>query len=552
MEFQITDKEFLSAFEYAAIGMALVANDGTFLKVNQSLCRLTEYSAEELTELRFHDITHPDDLDKDLENIKKLLSGEVESYQMEKRYITKSNRHVWILLNVSYTHDKNNKFKYFIAQIQDISKTKQYERKLIKAALTDDLTQAPNRRALIYELEKRMQKSNSCPFYLVLLDIENFRNINANYGNQVGDKHIILLTNMLHQIKAESDFIAKIDSNTFAYLIEKKDYPSKVQIKKIIGYLNKNPHQLDKEHSISFNVNIGISEYINKKKTLTSLLNEASIALHHCKKTPNQSITYFRKNLDKAEKEKQFILKITEEAIKNDNIHLYFQKKVNLRSKKTTGIEILSRIPNNRNHTIEKIIHTSEQSNFIIQVDKNILLKSFAYIEKIQDKLPANFTISINLSGKTILSPKIANFIKDCIKKYNLDPTRLFFEITETTLIQNFDECEETIKKIKDLGIRFALDDFGTGYSSLSYLSRLNFDELKIDKSFIQEIDNNIENTTLVRAIIYIANNFGLQVIAEGVDNNEVLDTLKLLGCEQAQGFYFSVPQPIEELLSSL
>lgn len=221
----MNDQElFESAFKYAAIGMALVGLDGHFLKVNKSLCQIVKYSEAELIQLTFQDITHPDDLDRDISLLRKLENQVINTYKMEKRYYAKDGSLIWILLSVSLILNKDGAPKYFISQIQDISELKTAINKTEYLTRYDALTDTPNRHAFQIELENRVKKCRSlqCEFGLLYIDIDNFKRINDLHGHLFGDDFLKAISAKLQTSLSETDFLARLNGDEFVILVPNK------------------------------------------------------------------------------------------------------------------------------------------------------------------------------------------------------------------------------------------------------------------------------------------------------------------------------------------
>ena len=276
-----------------------------------------------------------------------------------------------------------------------------------------------------------------------------------------------------------------------------------------------------------------------------------SITITKAKENENEKMICYTNKLYKELEEELLLKDEISRAIKDEEFVLFYQEKFNVEVSKVVGIEILARW--NKNGKIlspYNFIETVENSFLNIPFGEYIIDKTFSNVAKILNGYSNSMSISINISPVHLMSKNFIDFIKNKIKEYKIDTSYIVFEITESSFIQNEILALEQIKKIKELGIRISLDDFGTGYSSLHYLLNLTFDILKIDKSFIDNIENDDKLWKLVFSIITIAKTNNLKIIAEGVENIEQVNILSSLGCKVIQGYYYSKPQSIESLFS--
>ncbi len=279
------DELFVNAFQYASIGMALVAPDGKWLLVNKSLCDLTGYNEEELMNITFQDITHPDDLEEDLDYVNRILSGDLETYQMEKRYFHKDGRTIFILLSVSLVKNKNGSPLFFISQIQDITDRKLLEKELVRQATTDILTSTNNRRQFYDLAERDILRSARYnePLVLLMIDIDHFKKINDTKGHQAGDEVLVALAERATRTLREIDIIARYGGEEFLMILPGTTASDALVIAESIMEACRNAKvKTPSGDSIGFTTSIGIAEY-QAKETYDQLIHRADKALYEAK-----------------------------------------------------------------------------------------------------------------------------------------------------------------------------------------------------------------------------------------------------------------------------
>ncbi|WP_197084289.1 diguanylate cyclase [Desulfovibrio sp. TomC] len=286
---------FANAFHYAAIGMALVGTDGRWLKVNQSFCNLVKYTESELLERTFQDITHPEDLDDDLNYVQRMLSGELEKYEMEKRYISKTKKIVYVRLSVSLVFDKDLSPQFFISQIQDISKSKQLEQELVRMVSEDFLTKIGNRRYFFdhssTELERAARFNE--PLCLLMIDIDNFKNINDSYGHDTGDIVLTKLAKICKESIRSIDILGRLGGEEFSILLLNTDVHIGTIVANRIRTNIESSSIYSGGHSIKSTISIGMVSFTGDNKPLGVRLKQADMALYQAKENGRNKVEVF-------------------------------------------------------------------------------------------------------------------------------------------------------------------------------------------------------------------------------------------------------------------
>jgi len=412
----------------------------------------------------------------------------------------------------------------------------------------DTLTGVYNRYSLNQEISKRMQEAKN--FYVFFLDLDNFKYINDTYGHLVGDK---LLKDVAKRLKArlfKKDFIARNAGDEFIILIDERSEETVRTIAKKILDIFSNNFKIG-EIELFTGVSIGISRYNKSKTTTSELLNQADMALYKAKENKN-SYVIFSKAIYGNTKEIVQIETQLRQAIYNNEFSLVYQPKINSKTHEVIGVEALLRWNNKKLGFVspEKFIKVAEKSGIINDIGEFVIKKAQADIKEVWEETSKEFTLSVNVSPRQLVSIKEMNRFKKVILNSSFPNDKFMIEITENIFVGDVKRIILFLNTIKSYNVSISLDDFGTGYSSLSILSKLPISELKIDKSFIHNMFLNDENMKLVKSIVNIGKDINLKVVAEGVEEQKELELLESFGCDIYQGYYFSKPLSKEELIN--
>lgn len=549
-------ERFKLSFHNAPIGMALVSLDHLVLEANQSFCNMLGYSVKEITGTRFKDITHSDDVEKSIGLYKKLVTNEISSYDLEKRYIHKDGHEVWGSLNVSLVRNDDNAPLYAIAQIQDITERKEASELLSYQASHDALTGLVNRREFERRTERLLStihKEKEGQHALCFMDLDQFKVINDNCGHTAGDEMLRQISSILQDVVRHRDTLARLGGDEFGVLME---YCSLDDAHRVAASLQKAIQDFMfswEDHAFKVGVSIGLVPITKNTPSLNELLKEADAACYMAKdKGRNRIHVYHAKDSEIAKRrgEMQWVERLYH-ALDNDLFCLYAQSIIPLKTEKSEHYELLIRMTDDAGETIppDAFLPAAERYNLISRIDLWVIEKTFNLLSDNKSFLNQIDFCSINLSGSSLSDPDILDFITSQIKHYEVDARKICFEITETAAILNLNNATRFISSLKKLGCHFALDDFGSGLSSFAYLKNLPVDFLKIDGIFVKDIADDPIDHAMVRSINEIGQVMGMKTIAEFVENDIIKGMLKEIGVDYAQGYGIEKPVPFEELL---
>lgn len=435
--------------------------------------------------------------------------------------------------------------------------TYNYLQKNQSQAYCDYLTQLGNRRYFIDLLEDaiKIQKNSNGYMYLMLIDLDHFKTVNDALGHDIGDRLLIEVSLRMSKLaKANKNSLSRLGGDEFCVLSSTfKDKEKCLQDAKTFAQelLNsiKQTYILD-EHHLYISASIGISIIDNPKITGSTLIKEADIAMYEAKSKGRDSVILFNDELSVRIERKLAIERLLHFAIENSEITLMYQPQMDL-GNEIIGCEVLARWNNGQLGAIspDEFIPVSESSGIIVELGYFILEESFKTLRNWDEKGIKLNQFSINISMRQFFHTKFIDDVETLCAKYlnNKLSSKLIFEMTETSVAEDISTLIDKMNRLKKHGIRFSMDDFGTGYSSLSYLRQIPIDELKIDKSFISELDSINQDANMVKTIINIAKNLGLIIVAEGVETKQQKDFLIKESCNILQGYYFSKPLKKEE-----
>jgi diguanylate cyclase (GGDEF)-like protein/PAS domain S-box-containing protein len=546
-------ERFESAFNNAPIGMALIAMDGRWLQVNDSLCRITGYTAEQLKGTTLRAMTHPDDRELDAQSLDQLLACEVPNYQVELRYRHAWGHDVWVLVTTSIVRNEAGEPLHIVTQVQDISERKELARRLEYIVDHDFLTGLLNRRHFEKELVKEADRSSryGIPGAVLLIDLDNFKDVNDTFGHRVGDDVLKGVAGLLRERLRHSDIVARVGGDEFAVLLTQTNAEEvRLVAEDVVKALSRETAVLA-DQSIRVTASVGAAMFDGR--TDVEVLAHADVAMYEAKETGRNRFELYRPLKGGMERVSARLAEADRirAALEEDRLILFCQPILDLASNETCQYELLLRLPDAE--TGEPLppsafLYRAERSGLIQAIDGWVVRKAIALIAG-HERAGRKLVLNVNLSGKSIGDRKLAGVIEAALTESGIDPARLVFELTETAAISHFEEAKAFALRLHARGCRFALDDFGTGFGSFFYLKSFPFDYLKIDGDFIRDLATSPMNQLLVAAIVSIARGMGMKTVAEFVADAEGARLLRAIGVDHAQGHHVGVAKPVSEVL---
>ncbi|MDG2394500.1 MAG: GGDEF domain-containing protein, partial [Thalassotalea sp.] len=417
----------------------------------------------------------------------------------------------------------------------------------------DALTKLPNEQLLKEHIRKQIKtsKGNDKAFTLFFIDIKNLSRINDVYGYNKGDYVLQEIAKRLEKSLGDQNTIARISGDEFAVLtVDNRAYKSHTALVETIEQALNLPHNISGENVI-VGFNMGASNYPNDGSDDIRLVQTAASALQkHKQSNIGHCHCYDQEELDEANGINQLTSDLAM-AIRNGQITLAYQPIIDFKSNKIVKVEALARWVHPTRGSIgpDVFIPLAEKNDLIIELGEYVIDESLSALESWRQHYNIDLKISLNTSSLQYRRDyRLGDVIEEKILKHNVRPENITIELTESVLAEDLSYVYEQLVKIKSLGVKIALDDFGTGYSSLAYLQKLNFDFLKIDRTFVKNIDNSIPDSIMCEAIIAMAGKLGIDVIVEGIETDKQALMLAQLSAQYGQGYLFSRPLPMDEL----
>ncbi|WHT47349.1 EAL domain-containing protein [Sporosarcina thermotolerans] len=441
--------------------------------------------------------------------------------------------------------------------MRDISERKDAEKAIYQLAFHDSLTSLPNRRSFMNKLlnEVMHRKSPVSKLSVLFIDIDNFKQINDQWGHDVGDLTLQETAKRIRSIIRPKDVAARFGGDEFVVMIrDVQDEKEVIEIvENILGQIQKPINKFG--HAFSIACSIGVAHYPDHGDSPEDLVKNADTALYYVKERGKNDFMIFNKQLEHQSLERRILESALRQAIKEEQFYLEYQPKMDMSTNEIIGMEALVRWEHPDLGIIPplKFIPLAEETGLIIPLGEWILKESCFQAFAWQNNDFPPLRLSVNISVRQLEDPNFIDKVKSIVRETGIDAKNLEFEITESVLA-NVNSIAPILKEIQKIGISISVDDFGTGYSSLSYIKDLPIDTLKIDQSFIKDIHENRESKEIAKAIINLANSIGLNVIAEGVELKEHVDELKKNGSIHGQGYYYSRPLKVsafEEFLKT-
>jgi len=429
------------------------------------------------------------------------------------------------------------------------TRLKELHESLESLAFTDPLTKLPNRTLFHERLGHAIEdaKRDYKPFALMLMDLDRFKDINDTLGHQVGDLLLQQVAARLRSKLRDIDTVARMGGDEFAILLPAVNDKHATMAARMLLQVLRAPFRIE-EQSLDIGASIGIALYPDHGVDANILIQRADVAMYAAKHA-NSGHAFYDSTQDQHNPTRLTLLGELRHAVEQEQFVLYFQPKVNLKTSQVTGVEALIRWNHPRQDLMlpDTFIPLLEQTGMIRSLTPWVLNESLRQGQQLQDQgLP--ISISMNLSVRDLQDPYLADSFAEQLAALQISPRWLELEITESAVMTEPERALEVLARLSAMGLRIAIDDFGTGYSSLSYLKKLPVNTIKIDKSFVIGMGRDENDAAIVRTSVDLAHNLKLEVVAEGVENEETLNRLGELGCDTAQGHYISRPLSAEEL----
>ncbi len=442
-----------------------------------------------------------------------------------------------------------------VVMFRNITDRVDSERRMRHLAYYDSLTGLPNRRYFLERFNNVLAraKRDHTKAAVLFIDLDRFKRINDSLGHSVGDEILIAVADRLRETIRDDEILSQGTTNNIARLggdeftVIINHFESTEQIEPSICRLieNLSKPMILKDRQLVVTPSIGISGYPDDGENVESMLRNADTAMYKAKSSGRNNFQFYGRDMSENTMKQFEMENQLRGAVQRKEIVLFYQPQFELKTQTIIGFEALARWHNPKLGPVQpsEFIPLAEESGMIIEIGRYVLEMACLQINKWNEQGYTGVRVAVNVSGLQFQRHQIVSDVANLLAKYNIQRHQLELEVTEGVIMKDIDQSVETLSALKDIGVRLSVDDFGMGYSSLGYLKKLPLDILKIDKSFVEDLQHSDEDRSIVDAIIALAHRLGLKVIAEGVETQHQLDYLSLKDCEYVQGYLFGKPE---------
>ena len=496
---------------------------------------------------------HPDDLFNVTQDLKFHFSGRTDEIRNTHRILGENGQYRWVLCRaITVSWDLDGYPLRLVGVNTDVSKYKETQETFNLHAQFDPITELPNRSQLLERLGQELirAKANKKQGALIFIDCDQYKTVTDIKGHKEGDALLFEIARRLEEFKCKTNFIAHLQGGEFVLLLTDINTEKNVAAKFVNEFIDKINNRLKDavqygDNKVMVSCSFGIELFSNDLLTSDDILRQSAMAMKKAKLSQTANVSFFEKKIGDELLYEHELEASMYRGLDENEFSIFFQSRVNGNGE-LVGAEALSRWVHREKGWVSpaEFIKVAEQSGLIIKLGDWVIESVFEQLSQWDKKgLPDTFkTLSLNISPLQIFQDDFIQKIKNELKRTNISPHLIEFEITESVFLMERDCMIRKMKIIRDLGFRFSIDDFGVGYSSFSYLNRLPVSTLKIDQSFVNSLIEENNQQIIVAAIITLAKKLGLGVIAEGVESKEQFDLLNEFGCTEFQGFYISAP----------
>lgn len=535
-------------------GMLLTDSETRILRVNRAFTRITGYPADEVIG-RTPKVLSSGQNDASLYRemwtqlaANKLWEGEVWN---RKRSGEEYPEH----LSISAVLDDEGIVTHYVGHFSDISQNKASEAKIHQLAHYDHLTGLPNRLMLLDRLRQALALSISSHHYraLMFIDLDDFKNINDVHGHHTGDNLLKQVAGRLRQVVRDTDTVARFGGDEFVILLEQLSSDANSAAAAAGQVAEKALESVSQPYLIEgvpyqSSASVGIKLFNDNQQSVDALMQSADLSMYEAKRNGKNQLRFFDPAMQRTVSDRVMLESDLRDALLHRQLELHYQSQCDAKGQ-VHGAEVLARW----RHPIRGLvlpgvfIPAAERCGLMTALGTQILEQACLQLGRwANNPARSGLRMSVNISAVQLYSPGFVDWIRTLIGQSAFPPEKLVLELTESVLIGDITLAIEVMEALRSLGVRFSIDDFGTGYSSLEYLKRLPLDELKIDRSFIQDLPHSTSSLAIVRTVVTLSQALNLRLIAEGVEDASQINALVANGCDSFQGYYFAKPMPLD------
>ena len=549
------EARFHAVFEHSAVGVALLNEAGAILEANGSMAAIFGSSNMQLIGRKIPDFATAEHREVGERIVRDIADGR-DSATGELRFVRRDGSEVWGSVTIS--HAKGARDVRLIAIVEDVTERKTLEARLLQQAFYDGLTGLANRALFRDRAEHAIARSqrDRSEVAVLFLDLDNFKSVNDTLGHGAGDHLLQIVADRLLNATRGCDTVARLGGDEFAVLLENARTEAEAsRVAERIALALRTPIELVSGNTVRVSASIGIAR-ADVAETVDELMRNADVAMYAAKSGSRGQHVFFDPSMHTALVDRVMLESDMRRGVDDREFWVAYQPIVDLTTREVTGMEALARWRHPLKGAIPPaaFIPVAEETGLIMPIGRMVLDEACRQCAE-WNRMPGRqrpLTITVNLSGRQLQSPEVAQDVRDALAGSGLEAGHLVLEITETVVMDNNRNTLERLRELKTLGIRLAIDDFGTGYSSLSYLQQFPVDILKIDRSFTSGLTRGPNEDALARTIIALGELLTLRTIAEGVEQEGQHERLRALGCDYGQGYLFSKPIPARAVTAML
>ncbi|MGV3488234.1 MAG: EAL domain-containing protein [Tuberibacillus sp.] len=541
---------FTEIFNNLDVGMwSLDVKSNHYILISKGVEIITGFSKRDFQgNLTWESLVHPDDVEKYQSLQSKLEMG--ESLHHQYRIINRMGETIWVQDQTMPMHDANGNLTRIVGIIYNITVQKDYENQIQHIAYHDQLTGLPNRILFEDKLRDVMSRvDNNTALSIMYLNVGRLRSINQSLGHAIGDQLIQKFCQHINTLLPKTSYFSKTGGDEFGVILwgyGQSDYP--VSMAKTIVDSLKEPFMIN-DYELFLTCSIGIANYPTNGATVQELIKNASAALYRAEAMGKNNYHIYSSALNINTYKQYELERDLRKSIDNGELVIYFQPRVNVATGKIVSAEALIRWQHPVWGLVSpgEFITLAEEIGYINEISDWVVYQACKHLAKWTDESLPIVPISINISAQRFLRKDWKSAIINALSEFNVDPSLIELEITESTIIEYEKEVESAFAILRELGIKIALDDFGTGYSSLKYIKNFPIDTIKIDQTFTRQITKTPHVEMIIKSLIFMAKGLEMNVVVEGVETIEQLNFLRQQECQEIQGYIFSKPVPEEE-----
>lgn len=547
------ENRYRDIVENAAEGIFQTTIDGRYIKGNPALARIYGYDSFMELSAALADIGSQLYVDgKRREEFIRSLRQHGTLTNFESQVYRRDGNIIWISENAREVRDVSGNPLYYEGTVEDITERKTYETRLAYQATHDTLTGLPNRALFVDRLGQALSlaERNGSEVAVAFLDLDNFKYINDSLGHQTGDEVIRAIAQRLQDCLRESDTVSRLGGDEFVLLLQGLQADNgqvTATLSRILAEVGQ-PLKAG-HHELNMTCSLGISLYPQDGSDVDTLLKHADAAMYQAKHVGRNNFQFFTASLNQRARDRLDLEHSLRHAVEREEFILHYQPKIDLRSGNIVGAESLIRWKGPRGLVPPaRFIPVAEETGSIESIGEWVLERACRQARLWQERGLHPFTVAINFSPRQFSNSRLPQLVEAMLRRTNVDPRMIEIEITESCLAQEPDKFIGKLSALKAIGLQLSIDDFGTGYSSMAYLKSFPLDRLKVDRTFISGLSGSPRDQAIFKAILALGHNLGLRVVAEGVETSEQYYFLRDAGCDEVQGYFFSMPVPAADL----